>query len=160
MITVTKREKTRDHGLTLVEMMVVIAVIVLVTSISLQVFSRFIVAEKLDKSAGRVRGLLEEARYLTLSSKYDSDYGVRLESGRAVLFRGSSYASSSDNIVISFPGNVQISTTTLSGGGSDVVFERLTGFALHYGTTSLILANEPERTKAVVIHRTGLVEIK
>jgi prepilin-type N-terminal cleavage/methylation domain-containing protein len=147
-------------GLTLIEMLIVIAVLVFLTAGGLRVFGSFNESQNLDKSAAKIRGLLEEARSLTLASKGDMQYGVHLETGKAVLYQGPTYnASASSNVSITFPSKVSISNITLTGGGSDVLFSRVTGTVSSYGTTTLSLLTSSS-TKALVVYRTGLVEIK
>ena len=142
-------------------MLLVLSILIFLAGISVPTFSKFMTTNNLEKSTAKVRGLLEEARSLTLASKYDTQYGVHFESAKAVLFQGASYSSTSaTNISLTLPSSVRIGTTTLSGGGNDVVFSRQAGGVSAYGTTTLFLLANPARISSIVIYGTGLTEIK
>ncbi len=102
--------------------------------------------------------ILNQARNLTLLSKNATVYGVHFASPDYVLFTGSSYSSSDPNnqiFTLSSPDTVL--TLSLTGGGSEVVFKRLSGETTQDGT---ITVSSPgiSKTKTVTIYKTGLVK--
>lgn len=141
--------KTKNgRGFTLVEIIIIVAIIVILSALTFQSFSNLSEREALDKEALHVLSLLHEARSLTLSSKNATQYGVHLENSRAILFPGSSYSAGNPaNKIVDLKESVTISTITLTGGGSDVIFNRLTGATGESGTTTLSLLADPSQTK-------------
>ncbi|MDO8482865.1 MAG: prepilin-type N-terminal cleavage/methylation domain-containing protein [bacterium] len=149
--------KRRRAGFSLVEMLVVLAVGALITTIVVGVFSKAPGRQALDKQTSVVLSLLEHARGLTLSAKNASVYGVHFETAKAVLFTGPTYSAGvASNIVEPVHSLLQISTISLAGGGSDVVFNRLVGDTAQYGTVTFSLLASTTQTKTVTIFPTGL----
>jgi len=152
----TYRENLR--GFTLIEIIVVISIAMLVTVIAYTSFSNLNRSQALDKELLSVVSILNEARSLTLSSKNDSQYGVHFEVDKVVLFTGSVYTSgASTNISTNLNPAVSITAIAL-GGGSDVVFQRLSGNANQTGTVTLTLKASPGTSRTVTIFATGIIE--
>ena len=140
------------------EALVAVGILVLLGAAGVGSFVSYSRKEALDKNALKIEALLEEARSLTLSSRGDTQYGVHLASNQAVLFQGAAFSSTSaSNKVLILPGSV-VASTTLAGGGADVVFDRLRGTANTYGTTTLSLSSGATTTKSIIIYKTGLIE--
>ncbi len=149
----------RSSGLTLIEMVVVLGILFVITSITLNAFVSFNKEQALDKTTAKVRIMLEDARNRTLSSINDTQYGVHLASNKAVLFQGSSFNSNDpNNESLTLPTTVTIATATLQGGGMDVLFNRLNGTTNTYGTTSLMIVGKANQVKSIVIYKTGLID--
>lgn len=141
------------------EIIVVIAISSLTVGAILNSFGQLNQNQVINKNTELVATILREARSLTLSSKGGNQYGVHLESSQVVLFQGSVYNSTT-------PGNIyyplnslgNISLISLSGGGSEVIFDRLTGDTPQSGTIKLGLLADPSSTRTITISGTGLVE--
>ena len=143
------------------EILVVIGVTVLLVVITLNSFSNLNRREALKKEALQVASIFDQARSLTLSSKKASKYGVHLEADKVTIFQGDTYSSGDPgNITTSLNPLVTITNIELSGGGSDLVFDRLTGATSQYGTTTISLSSDLAQTKSVIIYPTGVSEIK
>jgi prepilin-type N-terminal cleavage/methylation domain-containing protein len=149
-----------NRGFTLMEILGVIAVMTILMTIVLTSFSTLNKNQALDKTARYVASIIEEARGNTLFSKNDSQYGVKFSASSVTLFKGATYSSSSpDNVVYELNPLVTISNISLSGGGSEMVFDRLTGNTTQTGTITLNL-NSGTTTKAYVsFSKTGIVEV-
>lgn len=157
----TFKHRGKIKGFTVMEIIIVVSTIAVISSFIFVTFASINSRESLDKSASLVSSKLSEARSLTLSSNQDIEYGVHFDSDQVVLFSGTTYiAGSSTNIVYPFNSRVNISNIQLNDGGSDIIFERLTGRALSYGTTTLYLKNSTTTIKSVYISPTGVVEVK
>ncbi len=142
------------------ELVVVIGILALLSLITFQLFRTFTSAESLMKDARQVISELNKAQSLTLSSKDADQYGVHLETSRITLFKGSSYISTStSNISTTLSPLVRISPISLAGGGSDVIFQRLTGETTQTGTITLSLVSSASTTKSITIYATGVSEI-
>ncbi|TAL49355.1 hypothetical protein EPN83_01235 [Patescibacteria group bacterium] len=148
-------------GFTVAELVVIIGIMALVLTLTYASFANLGKREVLDKEALQVVSILNEARSLTLASEGASQYGVHFETAQVVLFRGFSYSSTDpQNKTVPLHDRVVISAINLTGGGSEVVFERLTGTTGESGTTTLSLKSDAGQTKSVVIFATGITEVK
>lgn len=146
-------------GFTLIEVLVAISISLLIISVSFSVFSSFNRDRAMDVGRENIVSMLKIARSNTLASKDDDVYGIHFASSTVTLFKGSNYVSSdSNNIVHTFPRFIEISVIDLIGGGSDVIFNRLTGETNQYGTTTLRLISNPTVTIDITIKNTGLSE--
>jgi len=144
-------------GLTIIELLVVIGIIVILAAIIVSPFSTFRASKILDAGVEDVISLLNQARLNTLSSKGGFQYGVHFESSRIVSFRGATFIEPDvNNKEITLDGALEISEITLNGGGSDIVFDRLTGKTNQYGTTTLRIKNTPSKNIAITIEATGI----
>lgn len=149
----------KSSGFTLLETLMVLAVAAIIITIVALSFGGLNASQALDKSVRNVISVLDEARNKTLSSSDDSRYGVRLESGQVILFRGSSYVSTDpDNEVSELHSLVGIRNVSLSGGGTSVVFDRLTGATSQSGTFEIYLREASTTYRTISIARTGVVE--
>jgi len=152
--------KKNTRAFTLVEILVVLASVTILVSISFVSYDRFNKNEALEKDAVRVIALYEEARALSLGSNNGSVYGVHAETTKVVRFKGEIYtAGDSDNIQEFLSNYATISSISLSGGGSDVVFSRLGGTTTKSGTITLSLKSVPAQTKVISIYLSGVVDI-
>ena len=145
-------------GLTVMEMLVVMAVLGMVTAITIGGFLMFKRGSELDSASENLLSLLLEARSKTLSSKDSSSWGVRFETNRAILFKGTIFVDgAADNNVIAMPPSAEIATIALNGGGQNVVFKRLTGETDQYGALTLRLGYDASYTKTITILQTGII---
>jgi len=149
------------NGFTLLEIIVVIAILVTTTSLSIGPLIDFRNAQILSKGASDVLSFVKEARSRTLASKDFSQYGIHFEADDVVLFKGNTFVElDPDNESLSLGSGIEISDISLNGGGSDLVFDRLTGQTGEYGTTTLRLKSDPSKFKNIVISQLGVSEIK
>jgi prepilin-type N-terminal cleavage/methylation domain-containing protein len=148
------------HGFTLMEILGVVAVMTILMTIVLTSFTTLNKNQALDKTAKYVASIIEEARGNTLFSKNDAQYGIKFASSSVTLFKGATYsAGSSDNVVYELNPLVSISNISLSGGGSEMVFDRLTGNTTQTGTITLSLNSSTTTRVYVSFSKTGIVEV-
>ena len=140
------------------EMLIVIVVLGIVTAVVIGGFLMFKRGSELDSASENLLSLLLEARSKTLSSKDSSSWGVRFETNRAILFKGTIFVDgAADNNVIAMPPSAEIATIALNGGGQNVVFKRLTGETDQYGALTLRLGYDASYTKTITILQTGII---
>jgi Tfp pilus assembly protein FimT len=145
-------------GLSLAEILIALGILALITSLLLSTFVSFRKEQALDKDTELIVEILEQARSETLSSKNASQYGVHFASGQITIFTGGVYSpSDSTNQDFILNATDTIITITLTGGGSDVVFNRLTGESNQYGTV-VVSSPTTGRIRTVTIYKTGVIE--
>jgi len=148
-----------ERGFTLMEIVIGVAVVVIISSIALTVLRSFDENQALSKERSNAVSLLEKARQLTLFSKDAFQYGVHFDTEEIVLFKGTSYsASDPENSLTRLHSKVLISGINLTGGGSDVVFKRLSGETSEDGTITLQNKLDSSKTEIITISKTGLVK--
>lgn len=150
--------RLNQKGYTLVEMIVGVAIIVILVAILSRGFVEYRRSQVVVNSATEVIALLEEARALTANSKDAARYGVHFETTKAVLFKNSYSAGGPGNEEYLLDPMTQISAITLSGGGAELLFERLTGEATKSGTVAVALA-DGSKQKIITIRITGIAEL-
>lgn len=83
--------KSKDKGFTLVEMIIVMAILAIISSLLFSVFYNLNNYKSLERDAAEVRACLEEARIYTQGSRNDSSYGVYFSDSGVTLFKGDSW---------------------------------------------------------------------
>ncbi len=146
-------------GVTLVELLMVVAILFVLFAVTTRTFQGVNSGKALDTEALHIISELNEARSLTLSSKYANPFGIHFASSSVTLFQGATYdAGSATNTVTLLNSLVHVSSIDLAGGGSDVVFQRLTGKTVHSGSITLSLISSASTSKTIMIYTTGLVD--
>ncbi|MDO8589761.1 MAG: prepilin-type N-terminal cleavage/methylation domain-containing protein [bacterium] len=147
----------KDKGFSMLEILLVLFILSLVVAMVAFSFSKFNSSKALNQSASLVVAILDEARSLTLSSVDASGYGVNFQESQVVLFKGVTYSPSDpSNVVTDINALVNLRNIVLSGGGTSVVFKRLTGNTDEAGTVEVFLKATPEIFRTVSISNTGV----
>lgn len=149
------------RGFTALEILIVIAILGILMSVILPSFMNFRRSSLLNTDTMNLITLINRARLLSVSSKDDDKYGIHLEASKAVLFKGGSYdVASSTNEVHIFSTGLTLSNIEISGGGSEVLFEKVTGATTNgvNATTTLLVTGTTSST-TVLILPTGVATI-
>ena len=142
------------------EMLVALAILAVAVTIIVISLSKLNASQALEKSTSLVMSVVDQAHSLTFSAKDDSQYGVYFEDSGVTLFKGATYSPSDPlNVVTAIDYRVSIRSILLAGGGSSVVFKRLTGETDQPGTLELFLKDSPAVAPAVTITKTGRVSM-
>ncbi len=151
----------KNQGLTLLETLFAIGVLTLLFAFTLGPFGAIKDRKVLSDAAEKVEALLQEARTDTSSSLDASNYGVHFDTSSVTLFEGSIYSvSESTNKIVTLDSAVSISDISLSGGGSDVIFNRITGDTDNNGTVKISLVKDSSKSKIISIFPLGTVSIE
>ena len=151
-MSVKNKNKKKCKGFTLIEIMLVVALMIVIGSISVPVYQSFQVKNNLDVATYTIVQTLRRAQVLSQSGVGDETWGVHIESGSAVLFKGANYASrdiSTDEVF-------EISTNIAPTGIADIVFSKLLGEPQTTG--DIILTTSNNDTKTITINAKGTVE--
>lgn len=148
------------NGYTLIEILIATAIIVLIAGLALAGLKTYKTSSELVGAAEDGISYLEDARAKTLASRNASQYGVHFEENRIVFFKGTIFvAADSNNIIQTFPASIEISSISLNSGGSEVIFERLTGATNNYGAITVRLKNDLQKTRIITIEQSGAVHL-
>lgn len=151
--------RSSNTGFSYIELLVVMGVIVLLAGLTFRSYRTITASKSLSGDAMRVVAELIKARSLTLASKNADQYGVHFGATSVTLFEGASYSvGNAGNVVSTLSPLLTISSITLSGGASDVIFDRLTGTTAQNGTITLS-STDNSTSKTITIYETGLSEI-
>lgn len=151
-------KKYKNGGFTLVEFLMVLAIMLVLFTILIGTFVSFRNRESLDKDMSLVIETIRQAKHLTLNSKSGNQYGVYIGNDDITLFIGPTYtAGLSTNQVISFNTDVDLYSISLNGGGNIILFKKLTGETDNNGTI-ILKSKIASTTKNIVVYKTGLVE--
>ena len=148
----------KTKGFTAGELIVSLAIMFVVAGIVMSAFINFRKTQSLSIDTETVIEVLRQARNQTLSSKNSTVYGVHLTAPKITLFTGATYSSgASTNQDYNLSSTDTILTISLNGGGSDVIFQRLSGVTAQNGT---VIVSSPglSQTKTITIYKTGLIE--
>lgn len=115
------------RGFTLLEILISISVLTLISGMALVSFVNSRNVREAVVSGQDIISVLRLAQSKSIGGEDNSAWGVHLEQGQAVLFRGTSYAGATFTQNFPVPARLEIADITLTGGGSDVIFKRITG---------------------------------
>ncbi|MBI2039314.1 MAG: type II secretion system protein [Candidatus Niyogibacteria bacterium] len=143
-------------GFSILEFAIAMLILLLIATMGTAAFFRFRDSRELERAADDVMNLVREARERTLASESDNQFGVYVESGRAVLFQGASYTEgAAGNEEYGFSTRVEVYSITIPA--NTVLFERLTGNASGAGSVSFRLKSDTGKTRTFAITATGLI---
>lgn len=147
-------------GFSLTEILIVVAISIVLLTIVVSAFSGFNKNQSLNSTVSEVTSVLNEARALTLASYDNKAYGVHFQSDKVILFKGNSFSSSDpSNKTTTISSKISISDITLSGGGDNIIFQRLTGKTSQNGTITLSLISDPSKSKTITVEVSGIIEL-
>lgn len=141
-----------QKGVTLVEIILVIAIIAVVGATTVPVASGFLVRTYLKDKANEISISLKIAQNNSIAGKGDATWGVKIDPSNITLFSGSSYASRNVGFdqVYRIPQSITITPT-------EVTFNKLTGNPSSAST--IVLTSNAGDTKTIVLNEVGMVEV-
>ncbi len=140
-------------GVTFVELMVVIGVLLIIFAMSVPGFAFFQKGSSLNNDAEKIVNVLRVAQNKTLASEGSGQYGVYFQApDQYTLFKGADYTSRD----ISYDKVYNLSSgVEIYDGLTEVVFQGITGFVNLPGYISLRLISEPSEIKTVYVEGSG-----
>lgn len=147
---------TSQRGISLIEIIIVIAITVIIAAIGAGVFRNFKIENQLNSDAAGILSVIRLAQSKTISGEAAQQWGVHFQSDRYVLFQGGVYGAGDPNNVVSLLNSqIQISVIALAGGGSELIFNRLSGTTNQYGSVQISSVADASRTRTIYIESSG-----
>jgi type II secretory pathway pseudopilin PulG len=150
-------------GFTLVEILVAVGTLAVLTGVSVSALFTLNKRSDVDIEARKLQSVLNRARNQTLASEEEQSFGVHIATSTSeyIFFRGAVFnPSDPENERFLIPANVTLGTLALRGGGSDIVFERLTGASTRFGSVSLNDRGDILNIQTVCIGAQGDIEVQ
>lgn len=157
--TCSESARSLVRAFTMIELLVVVAIISILTGMTLFGFGGIANNNALTGAHRQVLSALEEARARALASSNDSAHGVHFSATALTLFEGDTYdVSDPSNRVITLSGRVSVSDITLAGGGTEIVFLKASGATTQAGTITVSLVSDASVSRTVVVETSGRIE--
>lgn len=148
------------RGFSLIEIIVVLSISLILMVAVIVSFSSFRGESEFNKSVEDILIAIQLARSKTISSENFYQYGVHLETGRITVFKGIVFSENDpENLRTDLSSLIEISDIFLNGGGSDIVFQKVTGKTENYGTITLRIKSSPSKTRTINIKSTGVTDV-
>lgn len=147
-----------EKGFTLVELILVIAIIAILAGATVPVLGNFTQRTQIDSTAREVVSALRFAQQKSMANENDSEFGVYFDdaNNEFIVFRGSSYGSfPAEDRVFTYPDSITISQGFAS---SEVNFEKLTGETADIG--SITISNNVDGLFTVTTSSLGKIELQ
>jgi Tfp pilus assembly protein FimT len=146
-----------QKGITGLEMLVVVAVLAIIFAIVTPQFAKIREGAVVKAAIEDVLSSINKAKNQTISSVDSSEYGVHFESDRVIIFKGTVFSSgASTNETVNITSPASISNITITGGGADIYFNRLSGAP---NTSGSIIVSSTNFSKTITISATGVASV-
>ena len=148
-------------GFTLLEVIVVIAILAILSTIDISSYFLFQKTVDLNDTAQQMAETLRLAQSNTVSSNQNSQYGVYFDStaspNKYVFFKGADYASKDPAYtkVFALPGEIEFSQINFTG--NQTVFQKVNGSASNAGSVVLQMKSDASKTVTVNISSYGII---
>ena len=145
-------KQTTQAGFTLLELMLSIAIISVLTGLSLPLYESFLRRNDLDLTVQSAASLVRRAEVYARGNSGDSVWGVAFQSSGITLYKGASYATraAAFDETVAMPGSVNVS------GLSEVTFAKLTAMPSASGTVTF--AGTTNDARSLTINAKGMVD--
>ena len=147
-------------GITVLELLVVLAVLGIIVSIVIPKFSKIRENQVLKSGVQDILSSIDKARSQTLASLNSLNYGVHFEPNQIVIFKSNAFnpnATDNETINIVTPANISNVTLNLvSGTTGEIYFNRLSGSPSMTGTVTISTTNY---SKIITISATGVASV-
>lgn len=130
-------KQKKFSGFTLVEVMTSVVVIIIFSTISIGIYKTWQERSSLNAMANNIVGALRRAQFLAKGSAQDSSWGVAINNGQLIIFKGLSFVGR-ENI---YDEKISLANGVYFSGLEEVVFKKFSGEAQNIGTINLTTNN-------------------
>jgi len=138
-------------GFTLLEVLLVVLLVGLLAGIGIPVYHALQTRNDLDIAQAAAAQNLRRAQVLASAADGDTSWGVRVQTGSVVVFKGASFAGRDQNYDETF----EISSSIVPSGLAEIVFSKYAGLPQSIGTITLTSAANEQRV--ITINSKGMV---
>lgn len=138
-------------GFTLIELVLSLALIGILTSLSFPIYEGMVAKNDLSVFLYASLQSARRAQVLSQAQSGDATWGVHVQTGKVILFRGANFTSRDT----SYDEETAVSTNVTPSGLTDIVFAKLTGTPLSTGF--LTLTTPRNETRSVTINSKGML---
>ncbi|MBI2337950.1 prepilin-type N-terminal cleavage/methylation domain-containing protein [Candidatus Daviesbacteria bacterium] len=139
------------RGFTLIELILVVAIISFIALLSSPFYSRFLLQNAVDNTKDQLVGSLRKAQTYSMMGKRGSAWSVNFSTNTITLYKGTSFASRDASFDEKFSVNPNVSVA----GITDISFARATGLPAPAGAT--INISSANNNKSVTVNSQGVV---
>lgn len=144
-------------GFSLIEVLIAVFLLGAIAVLSVGIFRTVTRHTALREAANLTIETIRTARERTLAAVNDQQHGVHLDTNAITLFEGPTYVQgAASNEVKTLPPGIDVATIAIAGG-SDILFDRVTGTTANTGTFLVRLADETGTAETVQVHASGQV---
>lgn len=144
------KKLNHERGFTLLELLLSVAVISALAGLSLPVYRTLLQKNDLDIAAVTIAQSLRRSQMMSQAVDGNTTWGVKIQSGSIVLFKGASYAARDTT----FDETFDVPTSIGVSGTTEYVFSKLTGLPQATGTVNLSTESD---ARAVTLNAKGMV---
>ncbi len=150
---VQRRDNSQlDNGITIIELLIVIALIIMLGAATTPVLSNFLVRSYLQDKTNELVISLRQAQIVSLSGKEDSSWGVLTQGSTITIFKGNSFATRDQVFDQTFDVPQTISITE-----DEIIFSKITGNPDAIAT--FVVSNTIGESRTVTVNEVGTVEV-
>ncbi|MBD3300462.1 MAG: hypothetical protein GF347_03865 [Candidatus Moranbacteria bacterium] len=142
----------REKGITMLEIILVVALITLLAAVTSPVYVAYYTRNNLHLTAATIASGLRKAQTKSRAMQNDNPWSLYIEEGKIVIYEGSDYASRNSGFdeIYEIPDSISFS------GDLDLNFSKLEGELNSNKNLSLI--NPDGKTMTMVINTKGTIE--
>ena len=144
----------------MIEVLIVIVIVIIIIAITIFSYRFFERQTDLESEALNIEATIKLAQTKTLASEEATQYGVHFTANSYTLFKGAVYDPlDASNKAYQVSSRLEINNISLSGGGSDIIFNRISGATAQDGQIGIRIIAEPAKTQTIEISSTGQVQL-
>ena len=157
--------KLLDRGFTLLEVILVIAILAIISTISFSYLGGFKTSSELDETAGQIVGKLREAQSKAMTGEDGKKWGVHFDNAGSdssydFFSTTNSYASGSaivETIYLTHLAQGVTFSMPAAGQSVDVIFSKITGVPAVAQNVVISLQNS---TKTIIVETSGRIHVQ
>ena len=152
------RKYQNKKGVTLIEIITVVAILGILAGISVNVFRSVSNAKTLDKEAEIILSYINRTRTNAINSLNLEAHGVSFASSSVTIYYGTNATTAASSSVYTLGAGHTISSVSLSNHATNFYFNKLSGEPSATGT--ITIENSSHETKTITVYGTGLCEVE
>lgn len=148
----------QKNGFTLIEIVMIVGIIGVLAAITVAGLISLRNNTDIDGATAQVISALELARSRAEASLNEESYGVHFEADSYTIFVGTTYDSAAaSNETTNLNNKLEFANISLNGGGSDIVFDKLTATTSQSGTLDLRKITDTSNSRTIKVLASGFI---